>query len=87
MNRRRTIERVYAVAVLLIALLLLGLGAARSHKVYDATTEEFGILAFTRIADRQLVEDATFSGVLRKGGRLYSQYDRAAPHGKRSCPT
>jgi hypothetical protein len=37
--------------------------------------------------DYQLVENATFTGVVRKEGRLYYTYDPTKPRGKRSCPT
>jgi hypothetical protein len=87
MTRRTKLERILAGVVLAVAMSLIVIGARISHKVYDAGTEEFGIVAFTRIRDRQLVEDATFSGVLLKGDRLYSTYDRAVPRGKRACPT
>ena len=87
MTRRTKLERILAGVVLAVAMSLVIIGTVRSHKAYDAETEEFGIVAFTRISDRQLVEDATFSGVLRKGDRLYSTYDRAVPKGKRACPT
>jgi hypothetical protein len=87
MTRRTKLERILAGIGLAVAMSLVVIGAVISHKAYDPGTEEFGIVAFTRISDRQLVEDATFSGVLRKGDRLYSTYDRAVPKGKRACPT
>lgn len=73
--------------VLAAALVLLLIGGLRAHKIYDADTEEFGLVAFTRISDRQLTEDATFGGVARKGVRLYTTYDRSVPRGKQPCPT
>ncbi len=39
------------------------------------------------ISEAQLVIDATFTGVLRKGDRLFTQYDRSKPGGRRACPT
>ena len=80
-------ERIAAAILLTVAVLFLLIGAARSYKVYDRNTETFGLLKFTRISDAELVIDATFSGVERKGERLYSTYDRSEPRGKRSCPT
>ena len=85
--RRVTKERIAAALVLGVAAVLLLAGAARTHKIYDQSTEEFGLLSFTRISDGDLVVDATFSGVKRQGARLYTTYDRSAPRGKRSCPT
>jgi len=71
----------------IIACLLLAIGSRKTHKVYDDDQAEFGILTFSRISDRALVADTTFTGVIRKGERLYTTYDRSSPHGKRSCPT
>ena len=67
------------------SLLLIGL--LRGHKVYEAGAAGFGLLSFQRIAERQLVIDATFSGVLRRGVRLHSTYDRTVTRGKRACPS
>ena len=74
-------------AALVVSLVLLLVGARRQHKVYEAETGEVGLLTVHRISDRQLVVDATFTGVERRGRRLYSVYDRSQPQGKRSCPT
>ncbi|MCK5558719.1 MAG: hypothetical protein KAJ01_10085, partial [Candidatus Hydrogenedentes bacterium] len=60
------------------------------HKVYDAeaeTDEWGGMRTFHKISERELVEDATFTGVVRKGNELQSTYDRSEPKGKRLCPT
>ena len=86
MNRARA-EKVAEWTVLAGALVLIGLGLARAHKVYVADSEEYGIRVFERIPDRQLVVDATFSGVLRREGRLFSTYDRSRVRGKQTCPT
>jgi hypothetical protein len=40
-----------------------------------------------KISEAQLVIDATFTGVLRKGDKLVTQYDRSQPAGRRACPT
>ncbi|HOW98366.1 MAG TPA: hypothetical protein P5567_07035 [Kiritimatiellia bacterium] len=86
MNRAR-LEKAAGWTALAAALVLVGIGWFRSHKVYAADSEEYGILVFERITDRQLVEDATFSGVLRREGRLFSTYDRSQVRGKQACPT
>ena len=39
------------------------------------------------IGEAQLIVDATFTGVVRKGDRLMTQYDRTKPAGRRACPT
>ncbi|MBP7829228.1 MAG: hypothetical protein KA248_04850 [Kiritimatiellae bacterium] len=85
--KRERIEKAAGWAVLAAALVLVGVGWLRSHKVYAADSEDYGILVFERIADRQLVVDATFSGVLRRDGRLFSTYDRSQVRGKQACPT
>ena len=73
--------------VLTIALVFLIVGSVRSHKVLDKDAEDFGFLAYYKISERQLVIDATFSGVARRGTQLISTYDRSEPRGKRACPT
>ncbi len=85
--KRPLYQKVLAATALIVALALLIVGSVRQHKVYEADAEEFGLVAFQRITDRQLVIDATFSGTLRKGLRLYSTYDRSKPRGKKACPT
>jgi hypothetical protein len=39
------------------------------------------------LSDLGLIENATFTGVIRKEGHLYYTYDPAKKRGKRSCPT
>lgn len=73
------------VAAAAVALILAGTGRMRT--VYEPGTGEFVSDTATNLPDRQLVVDATFSGVKRNGGRLESTYDRHAPPGKRACPT
>ena len=82
-----SLRRASTLAVLAAALLLLTAGGVVSRKVYDPSQDQAGLLTFNRISDRQLVIDATFTGVVRKGARLFSTYDRASAHGKRACPT
>jgi len=80
-------QKLLAITILIISFILFLMGNVRIHKVYDTGTAEYGILAFHRISERQLVIDSTFSGVLRKGEKLVSTYDRSQPVGKRPCPT
>ncbi len=84
---RNIAERIAAIAVTLVALGLIAVGTVRAHKVYDPETEAYGIIAFTRVSDKDLVIDTTFGGVTRTKGRLYSTYDRTQPRGKKACPT
>ncbi len=85
--KRASFEKAVATGVLIVALLLVGIGLVHTHKVYEAETEEYGLAAFIRLKDWQLVVDATFGGVENRNGKLYSTYDRAAGGGKRACPT
>lgn len=85
--RRVVKERIAAAILLSVAALLLIIGGLRTHKIYDSSTEEFGLLSFTRISDADMVIDTTFSGIEKKKDRLYTTYDRSQPRGKRSCPT
>jgi len=84
---RNIAEKLAAALLLVAALALIGFGAWRIHKVYDPVTEEFGIVAFQRISERELVVDSTFGGVRRDKGLLYTTYDRTQPRGKQACPT
>jgi hypothetical protein len=79
-----------------LSLLVLGVGllvAARgiSHDVRVMDAEELaeilGVAPFETISERQLLVDATFTGVVHRGAALYSTYDRSAPPRKRACPT
>jgi len=73
------------------ALLFIGSRATHDVRVMDAQELarlfDFDLEPFDTISDRQLLIDATFTGVVRKDGRLYSTYDRMAPPMKRACPT
>jgi len=39
------------------------------------------------LSDLGLIENTTFTGVIRKEGHLYFTYDPTKKRGKRSCPT
>ena len=80
-------EKILAIAFFVIALAFLVVGNLQSFKVYDADAEEFGLESFDKINERSLVIDATFTGTIRKGDKLYSTYDRTVKGGKRPCPT
>jgi hypothetical protein len=84
---RATKERIAAAVLLLVALALLGVGMRSEHKVYDPTVEEFGLVAFERISETELVIDSTFGGVRLDKDHLYTTYDRTQAQGKRACPT
>lgn len=81
------LRKVTAVVLLAIAIALMVVGSVRKRKVYDSDAGEFGILTYHRLDDWQLVVETTFTGVARKGKRLYSTYDKTEPRAKRACPT
>lgn len=85
--KRPIIETTAAAALLLLAGAFILVGAIHPRKIYDAEAEEFGMVAFMKLKGHELVVDATFTGVTRRDGRLYSTYDRSLPRGKRACPT
>lgn len=74
-------------AFVILALIFFLIGSFRRFKVYDNLKEEFGLRHYSEIGEYQLVKDATFSGTIRKGGELFSTYDRTSPKGKTGCPT
>ena len=73
--------------LLLLSVVLLGVGAFRRRDVYDPESEKRGVDLCDPVSDRQMTIDATFSGVERRNGRLYSTYDRTVKRAKRACPT
>ena len=80
-------EKITAFLVLFAALAFLVIGAILSHKIYNTDTDDFGMLTYRRISEQQIVIDATFHGVDRRDGRLFTTYDRSKPRGKLACPT
>ncbi len=85
--KRPVVQKVLAACVLIAALALILISSARVYKVYDADADDWGMRTFHKIGERDLVEDATFTGVIRKGAELLSTYDRTKPKVKRLCPT
>ena len=92
-DRKRTLRLAGgAVALAAAGAMVLG-GVLRTHEVCiqgaDELAREFELPRppYEEISDAQLVIDATFSGVLRRGANLYSTYDRSEPAGRRACPT
>lgn len=47
----------------------------------------FPKLTALSISDSQLVENATFTGVIRSDHLLYFTYDPTKPRGRQACPT
>ena len=81
--KKQKIQKIAAVVFLLLMIGFVFIGLARTHKVYEEETA----MLFHPISERQLVVDATYSGVIRKAGKLYTTYDRSQGVGKRACPT
>ncbi len=82
-------QKIVAFTVLIVAVGMIVAGCIVTHKAYDKddSLAEFGVMTFTRLHEWQLIEDTTFTGVERRGDKLYSTYDRAKPRGKKACPT
>jgi hypothetical protein len=81
------LRRIITGALLVVALLLLLGAGLRSYKVLDPEADSFGIPTFLRVSEPRLTMDATFHGVDRRDGRLYTTYDRLSGPAKRACPT
>jgi hypothetical protein len=77
--------------VLGASVAFLVVGSNRSHRVIGEDAEELaellGFVPFKLISDQELVIDATFTGVVRRGKMLVSTYDRSQPRKKQACPT
>jgi hypothetical protein len=81
--------RSWGLALTLLALALLAIGARRTHTVFDKGAAAFGMDVSEPISEWELNRDSTFSGVesAKDRDRLLTTYDRAAPRGKQACPT
>lgn len=88
-SKRRILRRAAASSLLVASIVLIVAGSVAKHRVYeeDELAAEFGMETFTKISERQMVIDATFGGVQRREGKLFTTYDRFAPRTKRLCPT
>ena len=81
-------DRPWFWAAFALALVFLGIGLVRTHQVVKRVKGRRSLRPpMETITEYQLVEDATFAGVRRIRGRLFSTYDRSKPRGKRLCPT
>ncbi len=90
-RKSESIRKILAIAGVAASVAFLGVGSFTKHKVITAEAEEdlelLGFLTFEPISDLQLIIDTTFTGVVRKGDKLHSTYDRTKPRGKLACPT
>ncbi len=80
-------RKIVATVVVLAAGAMLVTAAVKKTRVYDRETEQYGLAAFSRVSDAQMVYNSTFSGIVRRDGKLYFTYDRARLSGKQTCPT
>jgi hypothetical protein len=85
------LTRVVSFTLLAASVAMVYAGMQREYDVRLENADEIagllGFAPFETISEVQLVIDATFTGVARRDGSLYSTYDRSQPQGKRSCPT
>ena len=77
------LQKILGILFLILTLFFIIAGLARTHRVYENDQSVF----YYKVAERRLVVDATFSGVIRRDSRLYTTYDRTKAVGKRACPT
>lgn len=87
--KNQRLRKIIATALLAAAVAMMVAGLVHQRRVYEDSGDfaEFGLRTFTRVRDVEMAIDATFSGIVRKDGRLYTTYDRMAPRGKQACPT
>lgn len=86
-KHRRWIERSVAVIVLFTAIGFIIFGLRRTYTVGEFDPVASDVFIPEIISERQLVEDATFTGVKRQDAQLFSTYDRTIPRAKQACPT
>ncbi len=79
----------YTLLVIAVAFLLTGIFYHRDVRdLADEIDAAMGIFSSSKVSDREMVIDATFSGVRRDAEGLYSTYDRhEETRIKRPCPT
>ncbi len=75
--------------IILLSVGMIAFGALRSLPVYEEDLAEDDFAVYEEIAELQLNDDATFSGVRRSRltGRLITMYDRGRIGGRPACPT
>ena len=81
-----TARSIFRWGLLLLAVLFLGIGAVRTHKVYEEDSD-FGVLVFKRVSEAELVEMATYSGAYSHNGRMIRHEWAMKQDGKQKCPT
>lgn len=82
-----SVRRIIAAATLLLAIVLIIMGARGEHTVFTGKHDEFGQELKSEISDREMVVQTTFGGVLREDGRLQTRGGEIEKAGKKACPT
>ena len=80
------VRAICCVALLLLGTVFLGIGAVRTHKIYEEDSD-FGVVIFKRVAEADLVEMATYSGAYSHNGRMDRHAWAMQQDGKQKCPT
>lgn len=91
-RKTELIRKIIAAVGLGLAIAAVGVGAFKTHDVLLQDAEELAELlgtppVFQPHPDWKLIVDTTFTGIVRKAGKLYFTYDPSKPIGKRKCPT
>lgn len=71
---------------MLLGVVFLGVGAVRTHKVYEEDSD-FGVVVFHRVSEADLVEMSTYSGAYVHNGRMVRHEWAMQQDGKQKCPT
>lgn len=74
-------------SLLLIGAALLVAGSRVEREICTKDSMKRRVKKTEAVSEFQLTEDATFSGVERIKGLLYTNYDRSAGMTKKACPT
>jgi hypothetical protein len=80
------IRSIFRGGSLLLGVVFLGVGAVRTHKVYEEDSD-FGVVVFNRVSEADLVEMSTYSGAYFHNGRMVRHEWAMQQDGKQKCPT
>ncbi len=80
------IRSIFRGGLLLLGVVFLGVGAVRTHKVYEEDSD-FGVVVFNRVSEADLVEMSTYSGAYLHNGRMVRHEWAMQQDGKQKCPT
>jgi hypothetical protein len=80
------VRSIFCGGFLLLGVVFLGVGAVRTHKVYEEDSD-FGVVVFNRVSEADLVEMSTYSGAYVHNGRMVRHEWAMQQDGKQKCPT